>query len=36
LHPFEELDLVSQDLVIELVEIMAKHRWMFEAQLDRH
>jgi starvation-inducible DNA-binding protein len=36
LHPLEKLDLVSQDLVIELVEIMEKHRWMFEAQADRH
>lgn len=36
LEPLEEIDLVSQDLLIELLEVLEKHRWMFEAQLDSH
>lgn len=36
LSPLEETDLVSQDIVIELIETMEKHRWMFEAQLETH
>jgi starvation-inducible DNA-binding protein len=27
------VDLVSQDLVIELVSVLEKHRWMFAAQI---
>jgi starvation-inducible DNA-binding protein len=32
LDDLEELDLISQDLVIELVKVLEKHRWMFAAQ----
>lgn len=34
LDDLEDLDLISQDLVIELVKVLEKHRWMFEAQKD--
>jgi starvation-inducible DNA-binding protein len=33
-EPLDELDLVSQDLVIQLLHALEKHRWMFQAQTD--
>jgi starvation-inducible DNA-binding protein len=33
-EPLDELDLVSQDLLIQLLHALEKHRWMFQAQLD--
>lgn len=32
LEPLDEADQVSQDIVIELLRALEKHRWMFEAQ----
>jgi starvation-inducible DNA-binding protein len=32
LKPLDEADPVSQDIVIELLRELEKHRWMFEAQ----
>jgi starvation-inducible DNA-binding protein len=29
----DDVDLVSEDLVIELVSVLEKHRWMFAAQI---
>ncbi|HSI93957.1 MAG TPA: DNA starvation/stationary phase protection protein [Jiangellaceae bacterium] len=34
LKPLDDIDLVSQDLLIELIQVLEKHRWMFEAQLE--
>ncbi len=34
LDAVEEVDLVSQDLVIEILRTLEKHRWMFQAQTD--
>ena len=34
LSPLEGVDLVSQDLVIEILSTLEKHRWMFEAQTE--
>lgn len=33
LKPLDELDPVSQDIVIETLRALEKHRWMFEAQV---
>jgi len=33
LEPLDEVDLVTQDLIIETVGELEKHRWMFAAQL---
>jgi starvation-inducible DNA-binding protein len=33
--PLESVDLVTQDLVIEVVRVLEKHRWMFDAQAHR-
>lgn len=35
LAPLDEIDLVTQDIIIELLRELEKLRWMFEAQLDR-
>jgi starvation-inducible DNA-binding protein len=32
LEPLEELDPISQDIVIEILRTLEKHRWMFAAQ----
>jgi starvation-inducible DNA-binding protein len=32
--PLDGIDLVSQDLVLQLLHALEKHRWMFEAQTD--
>lgn len=33
-NELDDVDLVSQDLVIELVSVLEKHRWMFAAQVE--
>jgi starvation-inducible DNA-binding protein len=33
LDALDKVDLVSQDIVIELLRALEKHRWMFEAQV---
>lgn len=33
-EPLDGIDLVSQDIVLELLHTLEKHRWMFEAQRD--
>ena len=32
LEPLDDIDKVSQDVVIELLRVLEKHRWMFAAQ----
>jgi starvation-inducible DNA-binding protein len=34
LQELEDIDLVSQDLVIQILHALEKHRWMFEAQTE--
>lgn len=34
LGPLDGLDLVCQDLLIQLLQVLEKHRWMFEAQIE--
>lgn len=33
LQPLDDIDLTTQDIIIELVRSLEKHRWMFEAQV---
>jgi starvation-inducible DNA-binding protein len=33
LKPLDEIDQVSQDIIIELLRALEKHRWMFAAQV---
>ncbi|MEQ4204188.1 DNA starvation/stationary phase protection protein [Actinopolymorpha sp. B9G3] len=34
LEPLDEIDQVSQDILIELLRALEKHRWMFAAQIN--
>jgi starvation-inducible DNA-binding protein len=34
LEPLDDIDQVSQDIIIELLRALEKHRWMFAAQIN--